>query len=422
MRVWLLHPAEPVPLDGPVRLFRYGVISQQLARQGHEAVQWASTFNHFTKTHRPAEQLSVEVAPGYQLELLPGRAYRQHVSLARLASQRDVARAFRKRAPELPLPDVIVVSLPTLELAEAAIEYGQQQGVPVLVDIRDLWPDFFLHPVPKLLRPLVRPLLSGFERQAQRICAKATALLAVSEEYLNWGLAKAGRTRQQADRVVHHGYTCPELTPQQVTACREKFDRYGLNDQHRLRCCYFGTLGRSAGIDHLADAARATYEAGREDIQFVLCGGGPRAAELQHKTRGLPNVEHLGWVDSIEIAWIMSRSHVGLAAYEADVLQSLPNKPIEYLAGGLPVANTLPGELAMLLREYDCGPTFLPQEGDRLASWLVELQANRDRRMQLARNAHKLYAREFDADRVYSELIQYLTAIVSESPARVHAA
>ncbi|MCA9081889.1 MAG: glycosyltransferase family 4 protein [Planctomycetaceae bacterium] len=422
MRVWLLHPAEPVPTDGDVRLFRYGALCRMLSAAGHHATQWASTFNHFTKTQRSTAPLSSEVEPGYQLELLPAREYRRHVGLARLRSQQDVATAFTQRASQQRRPDVIVASLPTLELAQAALDYGRQHDVPVIIDVRDLWPDFFLTPVPKLLRPLVRPLLSRFEHQARRICREATALIGVSQGYLDWGLAKAGRAAGPDDRVVHHAYTCPTLTASQKAEFAAKWEPHGVTASRKLRCCYFGTLGRSAGIGLIANAARIACEQGHPEIEFVVCGGGPREQELQRQIQGLPNIQHLGWVNSQEIAWIMSRSDIGLAAYEAEVLQSLPNKPIEYLAGGLPVANTLPGELASLLSEYNCGATFSPQDAAGLARWLIDLGSSPDQTQQLAANAHQLYREQFDAQRVYAEFIDYLAAFAAPAPALLHAA
>ena len=40
-------------------------------------------------------------------------------------------------------PDIIVVSLPTIEFSYEACRYGEKNNVPVIVDVRDLWPDSF---------------------------------------------------------------------------------------------------------------------------------------------------------------------------------------------------------------------------------------------------------------------------------------
>jgi glycosyltransferase involved in cell wall biosynthesis len=408
MRVWLLHPAEPAPLDGDVRLFRYGVLSKLLAAQGHEAVQWFSTFNHFAKTQRADGPVSTEVEPGYRVELLPGRAYQRHVGWQRIQSQRDVAAAFRKRCQALPAPDVILCSLPTLELGSAVLDYAEGIGAPTIIDVRDLWPDVFLTAAPRILRPLAAPLLWGYERQAQDICRRATRLTAVSADYLDWGLKKAGRAALPGERPFHLAYQKPTLTDAERRQFAAKWESQGLGERRALRCCFFGMLGQSAGLEAIASAAQACRAAGDEDIEFLICGKGPREAELQQLIAGLPNARYLGWVDSREIVWIMERSDVGIAAYADGVLQSLPNKPIEYLAGGLPVLTTLQGPLAALLEEYNCGASFRPQQSQDMAAWLSVLKRDEGRRHGMSRQARQLFASQFDAAQVYQDFIAFL--------------
>lgn len=415
MNIWFLHAGETVPLDGDVRLFRYGQMCRLLASQGHSATQWACGFNHFTKQHRCRKPESHTIEPGYQVELLPVLGYRHHIGISRILSHRNMAAGFSQRAPELPQPDVIVASLPTLENCLAALKYGEERGIPVLVDVRDLWPDAFLTPVPKFLRPLAKPFLWTFERQAREICERASALIGVSQEYLDWGLAKADREQRPTDRVIHHAFETPPLTTGDEAALAAKWEPLGLTTERKLRVCYFGTLGRSAGIGVLAKTARWLVEAGHMDVEFVICGGGPRERELRQAVDGLPNVILPGWVNQQEVAWIMSRSDVGFAAYEADVFQSLPNKPIEYLAGGLPVLTTLPGELARLLDTYQCGASFGVSQVADMARWLISCKQSPERAAQFAGNARRLYDEQFDARKVYQEFINYLSEFAAPS-------
>lgn len=409
MHVWLLHPAEPVPLDGDVRLFRYGTLSQMLADRGHQATQWASTFNHFTKTQRSSCSRSACTGPGYQVELLYGRPYRRHVSWSRIQSQRDVAAGFSRRAAELPRPDVIVVSLPTLELASAVLNFAQPRGIPTLVDIRDLWPDVFLTAVPEWVRPAFSPLLWGYERQAIDICRRASRLTGVSRDYLAWGLRKANRAPRPGEAPLHLAYRKPELTDAEQRLFADKWEPQGVGKSRVLRCCFFGTLGQSAGLRVLCDTARVLTTRGHGDIEFIICGSGPREDELHRLTRHLPQVRHLGRVNSREIAWLMQRCDVGIATYEQGVLQSLPNKPIEYLAGGLPVLTTLQGELSELLARYDCGRVCGVRDAAGMADWLVQLKQDAALRQRLSQNASRLFQEQFDAARIYRDFIDELS-------------
>ncbi|WP_437205810.1 glycosyltransferase family 4 protein [Planctomicrobium sp. SH664] len=418
MRAWLIHPAEPVPTDGDVRLFRYGLLCRQMAARGIDATQWASTFNHFSKTQRADGPVSRQVEPGYRLELIPGRSYQRHVGFRRIASQRDVAAGFRQRAREVARPDVILVSLPTLELAEAVQDYAAEAKVPVVVDIRDLWPDVFLTAVPAALRKLVAPLLWGYEKQACRICQRAHSLIAVSRDYLDWGLQKAQRQACPMDRVVHSAYQQYSLTQRDRRECQANWEARGITGRRALRCCFFGTLGESAGLEVIAQTARRLLRLTHDDIEFLICGGGPREQELKQLIGDLPNVRYLGWVTSRDLAWIMERCDVGFAAYAPGVLQSLPNKPIEYLAGGLPVLTTLRGELESLLREYDCGEACDPSDIDGLSRWLIRMKEMEGLRSRLRANAVRLFEEQFNATHVYGALIDHLTQIAGQDERR----
>ena len=47
---------------------------------------------------------------------------------------------------------MIYVSYPIIEYAASAVKYGIKNHVPVIVDIRDLWPDIFNHNLPKWMK------------------------------------------------------------------------------------------------------------------------------------------------------------------------------------------------------------------------------------------------------------------------------
>ena len=86
MKVWLIHLGELLPIDGKVRLFRYGILAEMLAERGHSVTRWAPTFIHATKNQRFTHGQTVDVNEKYRIELLYAQGYRRHVSLARSLS------------------------------------------------------------------------------------------------------------------------------------------------------------------------------------------------------------------------------------------------------------------------------------------------------------------------------------------------
>ena len=94
---------------------------------------------------------------------------------------------------------------------------------------------------------------------------------------------------------------------------------------------------------------------------------------------------------------------------------SLPNKAIEYLAGGLPVISTLRGDLEALLRVNECGITTPSGNPQALANAIMKLLTDNVMREKMAMNARKLYETCFVADMVYMQLIEDLCLIAQES-------
>ena len=411
MNVWLIHPAEPVPISGNTRLFRYGKICRLLAKRGHVATQWASTFDHFSKQQRTHCDYIFEVETGYRVQLVYGSPYKKHVSFARMRSQREVAQNFTRCAEKSVPPDVIVVSLPTLELATTVLAYAEERRIPVVVDIRDLWPDVFLTAFPRWAQSLVRPLFRTYEQQAVDICRRANSLTGVSDAYLNWGLQKAKRSRTSHEKAVYLAYQKPVVAERDRHRILQEFDSKGIREKRVLRCCFFGMLGRSAGLRSIAGLANHLVRQGHGDIEFVLCGTGPREHELLKMIQDVPNIKYLGWQDSTEIACLMERSDIGLAMYQEGVLQSIPNKPVEYLAGGLPVLTTLRGELKNLLETYNCGKVFQPNDIESMGEWLVHCKQNYTSMKYQTQQASQLYADKFDARKVYEDFIDQIESI-----------
>ena len=156
MRIWLIQDGEPLRgIDAGTRDWRCGLLSRALAARGHEVLWWASTFDHAQKKHRYKEPCTVEITSGVKIRLLHGPGYGSNKSLKHFLHQRAIARAFAQDTEDFSVPDIIVCSMPLPELAEQAIIYGQKYHVPVVIDVRDQWPDIYLTMFPGSLRRLV---------------------------------------------------------------------------------------------------------------------------------------------------------------------------------------------------------------------------------------------------------------------------
>lgn len=411
MRIWLVTVGEPLPIDGSnERLLRTGILAGFLVRKGHEVLWWTSAFDHVRKTHRAVEDTFVSLAGNYRIAMLHSCGYQRNLSLARLSDHRGLARTFMVLAPREPAPDVILCSMPTIELSREAVRYAKDRGIPIVLDIRDLWPDVILDIAPPWARWPAQLFLSSLFRGLREACAGATAVIGITDPIVEWGVRYAGRRKTGLDRAFPLGYVEQIPLPGEM----EKAQRFwgGLDigaDPGEFLVCFFGTIGRQFDLKTVIMAARRLEGGGRR-FRFVLCGSGDMLPHYRKLAGDITSVVFPGWVGAAEIWTLMRIAQAGLAPYHnsIDFRSSLPNKSIEYLSAGLPLVSSLTGELERLLEEDGCGVTYVEGDAESLATTLVELYDHRAGLETMSANALALYQGKFTAERIYNELCGYL--------------
>lgn len=407
MHVWLLHIGEDLPVDGEVRKYRYGYLADALVARGHSVVRWAPTFRHTTKTHRFKTDCRIEINPRYHIEFLHTNGYRRNVGFSRLWMNRALGMRLRaKMAGEAP-PDIIVAAIPSLEWADAATAYGRSRGIPVVVDVRDVWPDVFYNALPRATRPAGRLLFAPYRRLARRACRGATAITGVSQEYVDWALRLAGRRAAASDLVMPLGFDPPATSSSRIAQHVNQLRDRGIDPQ-RPSCFFAGLFERSYDLETVVRAARVLDGSGQREIQFLLCGDGAKLPVIRRLAEGLDNVHLLGWVAPAMLQAAASIASIGLCAYAVDATQSLPNKPFEYMAGELAVVSSLQGELATILERQACGLTYQAGNSQSLSDALQHLLQHRTRLRAMQVRARATWAENYRSSEIYQRFVQVL--------------
>jgi len=424
MRVWLVTIGEPLPTDGAGdRLHRTGLFAETLAAAGHDVTWWTSTFDHARKRHRADEDRTVPLADNYRIRMMRSRGYGRNVSLGRVLDHRGLARKFARLAPSAPQPEIVVAAMPTPGLSLASAEYGRARGVPVVLDMRDMWPDIFVRVAPAFARPLAGLALGPMKRTLSAACARATAIIGITRPFVEWGLRYAGRPGGDLDRDFPLGYSQRAPSDEAIRQARQFWAGLGLpGAEPGCIACFFGYMGRQFELETVIDAARILHGRG-ERFTFVLCGTGDNLPALKNRAKGLDSVIFPGWVGYSQIWTLMRMASVGLAPYlpNEDFAASIPNKAIEYFSAGLPVVSSLQGVLQNLLAETHAGVTYENARPEDLASALHSLRDDPNRLHQMSANARALFEERFVAEKVYGEMTGYLENVIAadraDSPA-----
>ncbi len=407
MRIWLIRVGEPLPMDRTAdRKHRTGMLADALLKQGHEVVWWASTFNHRMKEYRAHEDTLVRVGPKFSLRLLHGRPYTRNISLARMRNLHTLGAKFQKFSEEAEKPDVICCCFPPPSLGAAATEFGRRHQIPVVIDYRDLWPDILIDLAPRWARGLARLALRRMVRDTKKSFKQAAAITGITPCFVEKALDRAGRQAGRFDRAFPLASPNQPLDPKARDRARHFWEGQGFDlADPGFVVCFFGTISVRLEVETLVRAARLVEAAGSR-MKFVICGTGENEAKCKALAAGGRNILFPGWVGGAEIRSLMEIASVGVLPYPSttDFSASIPNKVIEYFAGGLPVLSSVQGYLRGFLDRNQCGRTYANGSAEELAAVLRELQ---DDRSQLARLSRR-------ASAVYQEMAAYLVDVARQ--------
>lgn len=401
-RIWIWRDCEPLPIDpGNPRLMRAGMLSEVLAQRGHQVHWFISTFDHYQKRTRIQQPGTYRLDNGVAVELVAGIGYGNNGSPRRLVHNAIVASRFVSRAKRTIArdgsPEIIVADLPMPDSALAGVRLARRLGIPSVVSIRDLWPDFFKTFLSPAKAILASPFIANIDRVSRAACREADQLIGISDGYLGWGLEKAGRARKPTDAIVPLGYAPPGLRD---TATGEHALRAKGIDLTKKLATFIGSWGRTYDLELVADVARIL--SARDDIQFVVAGKGEMGAMFEERARQLPNIVTPGWLDRDEISLLLSRSSVALGPYTPSAPQGLPNKIFEYMAAGLFQVTTLGEEARDVLDRCEGGIIVEPGNAEQFATAVqrgIELGSTQENRKRIRLS----FAERFDADKVYAD-------------------
>lgn len=412
MRIWLINVGEELPTDaGTPRLLRTGILAEHLVAKGHDVVWWNATFNHQRKEQRASATVQRATPQGYSSVLLYGRSYQRNISGSRIASQLQNALEFHRLAPTLPRPDAILCGYPTIELAALAVRFAKVACIPIAVDFRDMWPDVIAEQTTGTARLAAAPFLAVWNQTLHYIVRNATAIVGVTDGFVDWALDKVGRQRSPIDRSFHLAVNPQKPLQSDVARADAMWTKMGVGtDPTKLYTCFIGTLSRRLDIPTLVAGALSASAEVKQRLQLVVCGKGDLDGDLRNMVGDDDTVIFPGWRNAAEISALLSRCHIGTLPYlsTADFVRHYPNKVGEYLGAGLPIMTPLEGQVRTLLSKHNLGYFYQEANPESASRCLSDLVARCDELRAKRNAALAVYDELFDSTQIYADFVRYL--------------
>ena len=410
MKVWILQTGEPLHCDeGSPRPMRAINLSNKLVEAGHDVVLWSSAFSHQEKKHRTREFTVYKVNENLEIRLIPSCGYKKHIGLMRLIDHFQLALNLKKLLKrERVAPDIAFIGYPPIEAAAVMSKWLSKRGVPMVLDVKDLWPSMFVDAFPKMLQPIARIIFHPYFYLAKRTIRGADGISAMAPAFLKWVLKFADKKPTDSDKVFRLTSPISNISKSEVLLASKWRDAQGIN-ANMPTVLFVGSFMSVFDFNPIFETAKEL-----KDCQFVLCGDGDYLSGLKNKTQGLDNVFFPGWVDRAKIEVLSDISIASLAPYKNidNFMVNTPNKIVDSLLLGLPIISPLRGEVAKLIESNEVGFTY---DDSRSLNNHIQLLINDDKlQEQMSNNAKKLYNKEFEFNMVYDGLVQHLERMVGK--------
>ena len=377
---------------------RYRTLVTMLSEAGHEVEVVSSSFRHQTKEQRDIDFIKTIEAP-YKVTLLKEPDYKKNVSLQRIYSHHCFAKEVTEYLKERKRPDVIICSVPSLSVGSAVTKFAEKNGIRVVIDVQDLWPEAFKM---ALNIPVVSDVLfSPMMLQANKIYSRADKVMAVSETYVKRGLENNGKDSEGL--AVFIG-TDSELVREAVEgkSTEKSGDKFVIG--------YIGTLSHSYDIKSVIDALAILKERGYKNIVFRVMGIGPHLeAFKKHAEEKGVDCEFTGMLEYGDMMASLMSCDCAVNPIIGSSVSSIINKVSDYAMAGVPVINTQNSqEYRALLEEYECGINCENGNAESIAEAILRLCENKELREKMGENSLRLGKEKFDRTVTYKKIVDLI--------------
>lgn len=356
MNIWIVnHYAVPPSIaSGMVRHYYF---AKYLQEKGHQVNIITSGRIHNTDINMIADDslyLTKEM-DGVTYTFVRSRAYRGN-GVDRIINMVDFPFEIQKAMKRLlkeGRPDVIYTSSPDIFVPYFAMRFGRKRGIPVVFEVRDLWPESIVEYNGMSRKNLIIRILYRLEKWMYKNAAQLIFTIPGGKDYIKDKKWEKAIDLQKVN-YVNNGVDLEDYRKRQ----RIEFTDQDLTN-NKFKVMYMGSIRKVNNIELLVSVAAELQKRGETDIQFLIYGDGTEKGKLEEdcRDRGLKNIMFKGRVEKKYIPYILSKSSLNLLNYKQSATWKYggsQNKQFEYLASGRPICSNIKMGHS-IIEEFQCG-------------------------------------------------------------------
>jgi len=302
--------------------------------------------------------------------------------------------------------DVLIASSPPFLPQASAAALSRMRGIPLVLEIRDLWPDYMVQ-LGMLRNTKARAALFALER---RLLNVADQVVVVTESFRERVIAKG--VRPDRVDVIPNGV---DLTVYHATDESSSVPALGRESDEFL-VGYLGTFGKGQGLEYVIRAA-ALLEKERGPIRFVLAGDGPELSAVKDEiaTLGVTSVNLHPPIPRNETRAFYNSCDLCLVPLAPIPIfsETIPSKIFEIMACERPLVASVSGEGAAIVERSKGGLLSRPGDAQGLANAIVRARAmSREDREAMGQRARQYVSNHYDRVALADKYLEILGMVV----------
>ena len=299
-------------------------------------------------------------------------------------------------------PDIILASSVHPLTLVAGIKLAKKFGIPIICELRDLWPESIVAYSNLKRDSILAKLLYQGEKWIYKKANKLIFTIEGGKDYIKdrkWDVENGGSIDISKVYHINNGVDLAEFD-QNVQ--NHKLDDSDLEDDNSFKVIYTGSIRVANNLGLVVDAAKYLDNLGEQKnkrIKFIIFGDGEERETLQKKCEelNLTNIVFKGKVSKKYVPYILSKSNLNILNYSNHDIWKYggsQNKNFEYLASGRPILSTITMGYDLIER-YGAGVTLSEQTGKRIGEAILSVaeldKEQYDLMCSNARNVATLY-------------------------------
>lgn len=306
--------------------------------------------------------------------------------------------------------DIIFATSTPLTIALPAVQTKKKLNVPMVFEVRDLWPE-----LPIAMGAIKNPILQYAAKKLEKFAYKHSNYIVALSPGMKEGVVKTGYPSEKVS-VIPNSCDIEMFTVKNELsiAFRDRYDWL----KNRPLIVYTGTLGHINGVGYLAEIAKEMKKINPE-VRFVVVGEGVEFDKVKELAiqNGVfeENFYMLGKIPKNEVPSVLNAADIATSLFIdlEPMWANSANKFFDALASGTPIAINYGGWQKDELNNSGAGIVLSATNISESAVQLNSLLSDIERIKIMRKKAKDLALAKFDRDKLAKKLLNVIESVAN---------